>query len=113
MFMLFFVPYLYKRLLGDDELNGIKLTNTKTGDVTSLAVNGLFVAIGQQPDNDRFADISKLNEVGYIIADESCLTDTPGVFVAGDCRTKAVRQVTTAAADGTIAAVAACRYLDA
>ena len=54
----------------------------------------------------------KLNDYGYIVSDEACLTDTNGIFVAGDCRTKAVRQITTATADGAVAALAACRYID-
>ena len=73
---------------------------------------GMFVAIGQQPENEAFAALSKLDRAGYIISDENCCTDTDGIFVAGDCRTKAIRQVVTATADGASAALAACRYLD-
>ena len=58
-----------------------------------------------------FADVALLDEKGYIRADESCMTETPGIFVAGDCRTKAVRQLTTAASDGAVAALAACAYI--
>ena len=72
----------------------------------------LFVAIGQVPDNKRFENLVELNKQGYIVADESCTTKTPGVFVAGDTRTKAVRQVATATCDGAIAATAACLYID-
>ena len=72
----------------------------------------MFVAIGQVPENECFKSITALNEYGYIIADENCTTDTAGVFVAGDCRTKKIRQVTTAASDGAVAALAACRYID-
>ena len=103
---------LVTELVGSDKLEAIMLHNTKTDRVSKLEVDGLFVAIGQQPENECFANLTELNEAGYIVADEACLTDTPGVFVAGDCRTKAVRQVTTAAADGTVAALAACRYLE-
>ena len=103
---------LVTELIGTDKLEAIMLQNTKTGTTNKLSVDGLFVAIGQKPENECFANLTELNDAGYIDADEGCLTDTPGVFVAGDCRTKAVRQVTTAAADGTIAALAACRYLD-
>ncbi len=99
-------------VVGTDKLDSLTLRNTKTGEVSSLAVDGLFVAIGQKPENECFANVTKLNDYGYIEAGENCLTDTEGVFVAGDCRTKAIRQVTTAAADGTVAALAACRYLD-
>ena len=95
-----------------DVLTGVKLRNTKTGEDFSLALDGLFVAIGHAPENSAFSNITKLNEYGYIVADERCLTDTQGVFVAGDCRTKAIRQITTATADGAVAALAACRYID-
>ena len=94
------------------ELCAINLKNTATNESSKLELDGMFIAIGQKPENDAFADITKLNEYGYIISDESCLTDTEGVFVAGDCRTKKIRQITTAAADGAVAALAACRYID-
>lgn len=103
---------LVTELVGDDKLTGVKLHNTKTGENGEISVDGLFVAIGQKPENRCFENLTALNEYGYIVADEACLTDTEGVFVAGDCRTKAVRQVTTASADGAIAALAACRYID-
>ncbi len=93
-------------------LKAVKLKNDKTGEEYSLPVDGLFVAIGHAPENGAFADITALDKYGYIVADESCLTDTAGIFVAGDCRTKSVRQITTATADGAVAALAACRYLD-
>lgn len=103
---------LVTELVGDGKLTGVKLHNTKTGENGELSVDGLFVAIGQKPENRCFENLTALNEYGYIVADEACLTDTEGVFVAGDCRTKAVRQVTTASADGAVAALAACRYID-
>ncbi len=95
------------------KLTGVKLYNTKTDEHSSLSVDGLFVAIGHAPENAAFANVTTLNEYGYIVADESCLTGTDGIFVAGDCRTKAIRQVATATSDGAIAALAACRYIDA
>ena len=95
-----------------DVLTGVKLHNDKTGEDFSLSLDGLFVAIGHAPENTAFANLTALNEYGYIIADEQCLTDTDGIFVAGDCRTKAIRQITTATADGAVAALAACRYID-
>ena len=98
--------------LGENKLEGLRIRNSKTGESSTLSLEGVFIAIGQQPDNQRFAELTALNEIGYIIADERCVTDTEGIFVAGDCRTKSVRQVTTAAADGSIAALAACRYLE-
>lgn len=94
------------------ELCAINIKNTESNEERRFELDGMFVAIGQAPENEAFRGISALNEYGYIIADESCLTDTAGVFVAGDCRTKRVRQVTTASADGAIAALAACRYID-
>ena len=94
------------------ELCAISIKNTESNEERRFELDGMFVAIGQAPENEAFRSISALNEYGYIIADESCLTDTAGVFVAGDCRTKRVRQVTTASADGAIAALAACRYID-
>lgn len=96
----------------DGELCAISLKNTASGEGSRLALDGMFVAIGQKPENEAFSDITALNDYGYIVADENCLTDTEGVFVAGDCRTKKIRQVTTAAADGAVAALAACRYID-
>ena len=94
------------------ELSAIKIKNTSTNEESIFELDGMFVAIGQAPENEAFKDITALNDYGYIIADESCLTDTDGVFVAGDCRTKKIRQVTTASADGAVAALAACRYID-
>lgn len=93
-------------------LSAVKLYNTETGEHSSLTVDGLFVAIGHAPENGAFTNVTKLDEYGYVVADERCFTDTEGVFVAGDCRTKAVRQVATATADGAVAALAACRYIE-
>mgnify|MGYP003321273197 CR=1 FL=1 len=84
----------------------------KGGITDEIYVDGMFIAIGQAPENEAFKNISELDSYGYIVSDENCLTDTEGVFVAGDCRTKRIRQVTTATADGAIAALAACRYID-
>ena len=103
---------LVTALIGDDSLEEIVLYNQAKDSVSALAVDGLFVAIGQKPENGCFANLTRLNDAGYILAGENCLTDTPGIFVAGDCRTKEVRQVTTATGDGAVAALAACRYID-
>lgn len=94
-----------------ESLCGVKIMNTADGSEGSLAVSGLFIAIGQIPSNEAFADVVTLDSTGYIVADESCRVGTKGVYVAGDCRTKAVRQLTTAASDGTVAAIAACEYV--
>lgn len=99
-----------KELCGENSLESIVIDNC--GKEKTLKVDGVFVAIGQAPENKPFADVADINEYGYISADESCTTKTPGIFVAGDCRTKTIRQVVTAAADGAVAALAACRYID-
>jgi thioredoxin reductase (NADPH) len=98
------------RLIGEDELEGVEVTNKISGESKILEVSGLFVAIGQMPDNNSFSSVVKLDEKGYITAGEDCLTETEGIFTAGDCRTKSVRQLTTAAADGAVAALAASAY---
>ena len=99
-------------LVGSGKLEAIKIKNTANDTERQITLDGIFVAIGQVPENESFANVAELNERGYITAGEDCLTGTPGIFVAGDCRTKAIRQVTTAAADGAVAALAACRYID-
>jgi len=98
------------RLIGEDELEGVEVTDKISGESKILEVSGLFVAIGQMPDNNSFSSVVKLDEKGYITAGEDCLTETEGIFTAGDCRTKSVRQLTTAAADGAVAALAASAY---
>jgi len=101
-------------LLGDSSIEGVRIKSPETGDCRTLEVDGIFVAIGQVPENEPFADLVKLNDYGYVEAGEDCRpeSDHPGIFVAGDCRTKAIRQVTTATADGAVAALSACRYID-
>lgn len=111
-----------------EKLTGVKITalNTEDGLLRSVTVepqaggeprriacDGLFVAIGLIPENGAFADLADLNAWGYFDSDEKCETKTPGIYAAGDCRSKTVRQLTTAAADGATAALAACRYIDA
>lgn len=98
-------------LHGEGELTGITVTD-KNSNERNIAVDGLFVAIGHAPDNGIFAHLFDLDEGGYAASDERCLTKAPGVFVAGDCRRKSVRQLTTAVADGSAAALAACSYID-
>ncbi len=98
-------------LLGEDELTGIVMRRVSDNEVTELTVDGMFVAIGLIPQNEAFSDVITLNEMGYADAGEDCLTTAPGIFVAGDCRSKRIRQVTTAAADGAVAALAACNYI--
>ena len=98
--------------IGDKELKGLNLKTVSTGEIYSLDLDGLFVAIGLVPDNDRFGDVACLDEYGYFDSDESCVTKTDGIYIAGDCRSKKIRQITTATADGAVAALAACRYID-
>lgn len=94
------------------EILGLQVKNNVSGEKYTIKTEGVFVAIGHAPENQPFASVCALNDYGYITAGEDCTTNTDGIFVAGDCRTKSIRQITTAAADGTIAAIAACRYLD-
>ena len=70
------------------------------------------MAIGLIPENEPFGEMADLDDYGYFAADEGCTTKTPGLFVAGDCRGKTIRQITTASADGAVAALAACRYIN-
>ena len=93
-------------------LTGLQLRNEVSGETSRIAVDGAFLAVGLQPENEPFARHAKLNDWGYFDSGEDCCTATPGLFVAGDCRSKRIRQVVTAAGDGAIAAMAACRYLD-
>lgn len=99
-----------RELLGEDELSGIIVE--QNGERRWIEVSGLFVAIGHEPDNAAFQNLLTLDEGGYVSAGEDCRTKTEGVFVAGDCRAKKIRQVTTAAADGAVAALAACAWLE-
>ena len=98
-------------LIGDSELTGIGV-KSNCGQADTLSVDGMFVAIGLVPQNEPFAEHITLNSWGYVDAGEDCLTSCEGIFVAGDCRSKRIRQVATAAADGAIAALAACDYID-
>lgn len=98
---------------GGDALEALRLKNTASGEETRLSVDGAFLAIGTEPENLPFAPVAVLDPAGYIVSDERCLTETPGIYAAGDCRTKQYRQVATAVADGAAAALSACRFLDA
>ena len=92
-------------------LRGVEIAEEDSGERRTVDCDGLFVAIGLIPENGPFAALADLNDWGYFDADERCQTRTPGVYVAGDCRAKGVRQLATAIADGATAALAACRYL--
>ncbi|MCR5664719.1 MAG: FAD-dependent oxidoreductase [Oscillospiraceae bacterium] len=107
----FLTETVVEELVGENELRAVVVR--KGGERLTLEVEGLFVAVGHQPDHAAFAPWLELDRRGYADAGEDCLTPTPGLFVAGDCRSKAVRQLTTAAADGAVAALAACAFVDA
>lgn len=99
-------------VLEEGRLIGLETEDRITGQPIPEVCDGLFVAVGLIPENEAFAGLARLDDFGYFASDESCTTASPGVFVAGDCRSKRVRQVTTANADGAVAAIAACRYID-
>ena len=106
----FILSHIVTEIHGDFMVEGIELEDKKNGEKLGLKVDGVFVAVGQIPGNDRFRNIVELDDDGYIIAGEDCKTSAEGIYVAGDCRTKKVRQLITAAADGAVAALAACEY---
>jgi len=99
------------RLIGEDGVDGVEVEDKNTHEKRVIDVMGLFVAIGQMPENSEFINVVDLDKSGYIEAKEDCKTKTKGIFTAGDCRTKKVRQLATAASDGAIAALAACEYI--
>lgn len=96
----------------DGAIRSLTLRKKATSKTSKLDCDGLFVAIGLIPENEAFKNVAPLDDYGYAAAGENCETGTAGVFVAGDCRAKQVRQLTTAVADGAVAALAACRYID-
>lgn len=96
---------------GKDRLESITFKNTITNETFEEKTEAVFVAIGQVPDNNAFKVLVDIDKSGYIISDESCKTKTDGLFVAGDCRTKSIRQVTTAVSDGAIAGTSASLYI--
>ncbi len=97
--------------IGEDELTAIEYKDAD-GNVKTHEIPAVFIAIGQVPDNKAFEPHVELDKMGYIVADENCKTKTEGIYVAGDCRTKAVRQVSTAVGDGAVAATNACLYVE-
>lgn len=98
-------------LLGEEKLTGLMVEGAD-GSRREVAAEGLFIEVGQEPDNAVFAPLAQLDERGYFLSGEDCHTRTPGVFAAGDCRSKTLRQLTTAVSDGSIAATEACRWLE-
>lgn len=100
-----------EEIAGGEKVSGVVLRNVATGETGTLPAAGVFIAIGLAPDNQVFAGQLALDQAGYIIAGEDCRASLPGVFAAGDTRTKAVRQIVTAAADGAVAALGAAGYI--
>lgn len=98
--------------IGADSLTGIVYENKETNEEQKLELDGLFLAVGLIPQNEPVRELADIDERGYIIASEDCKTKTKGLYAAGDCRTKRVRQVSTAAADGAVSALAACDYIE-
>jgi thioredoxin reductase (NADPH) len=107
----FILDSVVTALYGAPSLTAIGLKNQKNEAEQTLPLDGLFVAVGQEPFNQPFAALVDLDENGFIRAGENCRTSALGIFAAGDCRTKEIRQLTTAAADGAVAALAACKFL--
>lgn len=104
--------YVVDSVEGEDAVKAVNLKSTVDDGTKRVEVSALFVALGHIPQNEIFSDMMDLDESGFALADETCRTKTPGLFVAGDCRKKAVRQLTTAAADGAVAGLAAAEYAD-
>ena len=99
-------------ILGDNIVKSVTISNLKNKITENINTNGVFIAIGLEPDNKLFSPWVDLDNSGYIIADEDCKTKTDGLFIAGDSRAKTVRQLVTAAADGAVAATKAAEYLN-
>ena len=107
----FILSATVKEIIGDQAVERLIVNSKKIGKEFKLDVSGVFIAVGQVPKNEIFADVVKLDADGFILAAEDCITSHQGIFAAGDCRTKEVRQLTTAAADGAVAALAACKFI--
>lgn len=104
----FVLNSVVEEIKGTQEVESIIIKDVKTDEIKEIKTDGVFIAIGQVPDNSAFSDIVALDGEGYIIAGEDCKTSCEGIFAAGDCRTKSIRQLTTASADGSVAGLAAC-----
>ncbi|MBQ6554068.1 MAG: FAD-dependent oxidoreductase, partial [Firmicutes bacterium] len=100
------------KLIAEKRLKAIEVTDKISGEVRTLELNGLFIAVGRVPENQNFANIIKLDDSGYVTAGEDCHTSAEGIFVAGDNRTKMLRQLVTATADGAMAATEAVKYIN-
>lgn len=103
---------IVERIEGDGIVEKIIVRNVKTGELKEVKTDGVFIFIGMKPSTEIFKGLIEMDERGYILTDENMRTNIEGVFAAGDCRAKLLRQIVTAAADGAIAAVAAERYIE-
>ncbi len=101
-----------EKINGEENVETIDVKNLKTGELANYNVAGIFIAVGYQPNSDIYRNIVAADEGGYIIAGENCETNIPGIFVAGDVRTKELRQIITAASDGANAITAVEKYLN-
>lgn len=99
------------KIVGESSIEHLEIEDIPSGNITKMPVDGLFVAIGNLPATTPFKDIIELDEENFVLASEDCRTNKKGIFVAGDCRKKTVRQLTTAASDGSVAALAASEYV--
>ena len=99
------------RLIAEKWLKAVEITDKLDGSLRTIELNGLFIAVGRVPENQNFAGLVRLDEAGYVLAGEDCRTGTPGIFTAGDNRSKLLRQLVTATADGAMAATEAVKYL--
>ena len=96
---------------GEDNVKSFLIKDVKTGEEKEIATDAVFIAVGIHPDTELFKDIVKMDPAGYILADETCVTSAPGIYAAGDCRKKMLRQVITAVADGANAATSAFNHI--
>lgn len=99
-------------IIGDGQVEAVNVKNVKSGEITNLELQGVFIAVGTHPTTDYIADVVACDEKGYIMADETGVTNVPGIFAAGDVRTKKLRQIVTAASDGANAVQSAMEYLN-
>ena len=100
-----------EEICGEDQVEALRLKNQKTGDIRNLPIDGVFVAVGMDPNTDMVPASVDRDEKGYLVADENCVTNVKGIFAAGDVRTKTLRQILTAAADGANAVESVQQYL--
>lgn len=107
----FLTPYNVGKIIGDDTVSGVEIVNVHDGTTKTVRVDGVFEAIGLEPENSGFSNVAALDDKGYYASDESCRTVTPGVYVAGDARAKSLRQIVTAVSDGAVAATQAVHFL--